>query len=155
MKQIATIDLDEIKQTIDNSLNDLHSLGREWENTRKVQTGAKLVNLLGRTTVDILDSIAGIASCGTEECPELPYKDWDFCKKHGEEPSQCSLICTECGKHITQANRLIDYPPKPEEKLCAECCNPLFHCGHCHNPATKVRVAKGEITWNCKEGCNP
>lgn len=87
MKQNATIDVDEFVSTINSLvaiLNDLRTLGREWKNARKTYTGAKLVQLLGITTVNILDSIAGIMSCCTNDCPELPFEDWDFCKEHGE-----------------------------------------------------------------------
>lgn len=89
MKSNATIDVDEFESNAANVANDLRSLGREWQKIRKAHTGTELVNLLSITAVDILDSIAGIASCCTDECPELPFEDWDYCKKHGEEqPSE-------------------------------------------------------------------
>ncbi len=91
MKQNATIDIDEFEQDTANIINDLHTLGREWENTRKTHTGAELIGLLGATTIDILDSIAGIVSCSNNNCPELCHEEWDFCKKHGEEPSSKTM----------------------------------------------------------------
>jgi DNA-directed RNA polymerase subunit RPC12/RpoP len=65
------------------------------------------------------------------------------------------LICCECGECIKKVKDLVKGSEDSNDVRCPECGSALFNCGTCLRDASKFALAEGELTWDCKEGCNP
>jgi len=65
------------------------------------------------------------------------------------------LLCAECSANIYDSKALVLGSKDPNDLRCPECGSSLFNCGWCRGTADRFANVEGEITWNCKDGCNP
>lgn len=73
----------------------------------------------------------------------------------GTSVKRAVLLCVECFANIYTVSALVPGSKDPNDLRCPECGSGLFTCGTCLGTADRLVKLNGEVTWNCKDGCNP